>query len=486
MTVPVRVRFAPSPTGLLHIGTARTALFNWLFARHESGVFILRIEDTDRERSTVESEEAILRDLKWLGLDWDEGPDIGGPSAPYRQSERLAAGIYDDAFKRLLESGALYECYCSPAELAAEREAALARKEMPKYSGRCRGLGSEEKRAFRAAGRLPSWRFAVPQDRVVAFDDLIRGRLEFSTDVIGDFIVGRSDGMPTYNMAAAVDDGRMEITHVIRGEDHLTNTARQLLIMEALGDVASKFAHLPMILGPEKAKLSKRYGAASVGEYRDKGYLAGALVNNLALLSWSAPSGEEVLNPADIERAFSLDRVSKSPPIFDGEKLRWFNAQHIRRLDPAALARLTRPFLPSVWAETLDGESGGERWRRIVEAIAANLELLSDVKTYAKIFFEVEHDGATRDRLASPAETAIREAAAKALGGRDEMTVEEAKEFIATLKDDMRAAGYKPKEVFQTLRLGLTGQLSGPEVFYLIYGLGPDECRRRLALIDGD
>ncbi len=486
MTAPVRVRFAPSPTGLLHIGTARTALFNWLFARHGAGAFILRIEDTDRERSTEESEIAILRDLKWLGLDWDEGPDIGGPSGPYRQSERLAAGIYDDSFKRLSESGVLYECYCSSGELATEREAALARKEMPKYNGRCRGLGAEEKRAFRAAGRLPSWRFAVPQDRVIAFDDLIRGRMEFSTSVIGDFIVGRSGGMPTYNMAAAVDDAQMEITHVIRGEDHLTNTARQILIMEALGGVASNFAHLPMILGPDKAKLSKRHGAASVGEYRDNGFLAGALVNNLALLSWSAPSGEEILDSADIKREFSLDRVSKSPPIFDGEKLKWFNSQHIQRLDPAELARLTWPLLPSVWTETLDGVNGGERWLRIVEAIATNLELLNDVTTYAKIFFEVEHDGATRDRLASPAETKIRVAAAEALEGRGEMTVGEAKEFISTLKGDMQVAGYKPKEVFQTLRLGLTGQLSGPEVFYLIYALGPDECRRRLVSIGGD
>ncbi len=483
---PARVRFAPSPTGRLHIGTARTALFNWLYARHQGGAFILRVEDTDRERSTNEHELDILADLQWLGLDWDEGPDIGGPYGPYRQSERLEAGSYSQAFERLGQVGALYECYCSPEELEAERQAARDSKQMPKYSGRCRQLTTEERQVFRDAGRRPSLRFAVPAARVIRFDDLIRGKMEFGTDVIGDFIVARADGMPTYNLAAVVDDAGMAITHVIRGEDHLTNTARQALIFEALGLELPAFAHLSMILGPDKTKLSKRHGAAAVSDYCRQGYLSQALLNNLALLSWSAPDATEVMDADEIVRAFSLARVSKSPPIFDGEKLRWFNAQHLRRLDLADLANLTFLQLPPEWSQAISQVGGMERWQRIVAAIRTNLEQLTDVRTYAKIFFELDYDMATRERLATSVSTEIRHAAAAALADRDVLTLDQAKAFVAQVKDEMSAAGHRPKEIFQTLRLALTGQLSGPEVYFLPYALGPAECRVRLSSIDGD
>lgn len=478
----VRVRFAPSPTGNLHIGTARTALFNWLFARHEQGAFILRIEDTDRDRSTEQHEASILEDLAWLGITWDEGPDVGGSHGPYRQTERLAAGCYERAMERLIDGGQVYECYCTREELRKEREKALSRRETPGYGGRCRDLRAEEREALVREGRSPAWRFAVADGRTISFPDMIRGTMEFSSDVIGDFIIRRENGVPTYNFAAAVDDAQMDITHVVRGEDHLTNTVRQLLIFEALGEAPPVYVHLSMILGPDKAKLSKRHGATSVGEYREAGFLPEALVNNLALLSWSDESGEELMKPEVLQRQFSLARVSKSPPIFDGEKLRWFNAQYIRNMDPAELVGLVHPYLPSEWSADLTQNGGDDRLRRIIEAVQTGMETLSDITACAKIFFSIEYDDDTAVRLVTPTATEIRRAMAASLRGLGDLTIEGSKELVAKVKKDMIGRGHKPKEVFQTLRLALTGQLSGPELFYMPYALGPAECRRRLEI----
>lgn len=491
----VRVRFAPSPTGRLHIGTARTALFNWLFARNMGGVFILRIEDTDAQRSTGEFEKDILEDLSWLGLNWDEGPDVGGDYGPYRQTERLAAGFYARALERLplgtddgrgerAENGAgeigyIYDCFCSPEELAAERERALAAGEMPKYSGKCRDLDEKARAELSAAGRRPVKRFAVPAGRTVRFADLLKGEMEFSTSVIGDFIVERETGLPTYNFVAAVDDADMEISHVIRGEDHLTNTVRQLLILEALGETPPRYAHLSMILGPDRTKLSKRHGATSVGEYREAGYLPEGLVNNLAMLSWSSASGEEIMDIDTIRREFSLARVSKSPPVFDGEKLKWFNARHIRDLAPERLAGLARPFLPAAWTEALDTDTDAGRSARIAEAVRTNITVLSDFETYARIFFEPAKRVAPEEAPAGAAE--ITAAAADVLSGYETLTIEESKSVVGIVKDTLRERGHKPKEIFQSLRLALTGELSGPELFYLFYAFGPKESARRLA-----
>ena len=348
----MRVRFAPSPTGHLHVGNARTALFNWLLARGSDGTFILRIEDTDVERSTRESEAAIIGDLRWLGLDWDEGPDIGGPHGPYRQSERLH--VYQSYAKELLADGHAYYCFCSTAQLEAERQGALASGRPARYAGTCRRLTREQAEARVAAGERPAIRFRIPEDRDVVFTDLVRGDVRFQTDVIGDPVIVRADGHPAYNFAVVVDDALMEVTHVMRGEDHISNTPRQILLYEALGFAPPAFAHLALVMGPDHSPLSKRHGATSVAEFRSKGYLPEALVNYLALIGWSprdagAASDEHAseLLPADeLARRFSLDAVGHSAGVFDEEKLAWVNRHYLKIADPMRIAELSIDALP--------------------------------------------------------------------------------------------------------------------------------------------
>src|SRR3954465_958266 len=318
----MRVRFAPSPTGQLHVGNARTALFNWLLARGSGAAFILRIEDTDAERSTRESEAAIVRDLRWLGLDWDEGPDAGGAHGPYRQSERLH--LYQSYAKELLSAEAAYYCFCSTAQLDADRQDALAAGRPAHYAGTCRRLSRDQAAERIAAGERPAIRFRVPAERDVVFTDAVRGDVRFQTDVIGDPVIVRADGTPAYNFAVVVDDALMEITHVVRGEDHISNTPRQILLYEALGFTPPVFAHLSLVMGPDHSPLSKRHGATSVAEFRAKGYLPEALVHYLALIGWSprppgdAGSDNSELMPMDeLARRFSLDRVGLSAGVFD-------------------------------------------------------------------------------------------------------------------------------------------------------------------------
>src|SRR5215831_8577759 len=334
----MRVRFAPSPTGHLHVGNARTAIFNWLLARGHRGTFILRIEDTDVARSTRESEATILRDLKWLGLDWDEGPDVGGAHGPYRQSERLH--LYESYAKELLAAGHAYYCFCSTAQLEAERQEALATGRPARYAGTCRGLSVDRAKARIAAGERPAIRFRVPL-REVAFTDAVRGEVHFHTDVIGDPVIVRADGHPAYNFAVVVDDALMEITHVVRGEDHISNTPRQILLYDALGFAAPTFAHLSLVMGPDHSPLSKRHGATSVAEFRAKGYLPEALVNYLALIGWSPGSGEELLPIAELARRFSLQAVGHSAGVFDEEKLAWANRHYLKTADATRLAELS-------------------------------------------------------------------------------------------------------------------------------------------------
>src|SRR4051812_20902217 len=338
----MRVRFAPSPTGQLHVGNARTALFNWLLARGSGAAFILRIEDTDAERSTRESEAAIVRDLRWLGLDWDEGPDIGGAHGPYRQSERLH--LYQSYAKELLSAAAAYHCFCTTAQLDAERQDAVANGRPARYAGTCRRLSKEQAAARIAAGERPAIRFRVPDDRDVVFTDAVRGEVRFQTEVIGDPVIVRGDGMPAYNFAVVVDDALMEVTHVIRGEDHISNTPRQILLYDALGFAPPTFAHLSMVMGPDHAPLSKRHGATSVGEFRAKGYLPEALINYLALIGWSPGGNDELLPIDELARRFSLDDVGHSAGVFDEEKLAWANRHYLKVADPARLAELSLPY----------------------------------------------------------------------------------------------------------------------------------------------
>src|SRR6186713_310773 len=339
----MRLRFAPSPTGQLHVGNARTALFNWLLARGRGGVLVLRIEDTDTERSTRQSEQSILADLKWLGLDWDEGPDVGGPHGPYRQSERV--DLYATTVNEWLGNGRAYRCFCTPDRLEADRQAALAAGLPPKYGGRCRDLPAAEVADRIANGEAAAIRFRIPERRDVTFNDIVRGTVTFSTDVIGDPVIVRSDGRPAYNFAVVVDDVQMAITHVIRGEDHISNTPRQVLMYEALGAKPPAFAHLSLVLGPDHAPLSKRHGATSVAEFRERGYLPEALVNYLALIGWSPGGGDELLPLDELARRFSLGGVSHSAGVFDEEKLAWANRHYLKLAEPVRLAALVVRYL---------------------------------------------------------------------------------------------------------------------------------------------
>src|SRR3954468_839115 len=339
----MRVRFAPSPTGQLHVGNARTALFNWLLARGHDGTFILRIEDTDVERSTKQSEESILDDLRWLGLEWDEGPDVGGSGGPYRQSERLH--LYSSYANELLAGGHAYYCFCAPQKLEDDRRKDLAAGRPPKYRGTCRSLSPEDARRRIEAGERGVIRFRVPEHGDVAFQDLVRGDVTFSTDVIGDFVIVRSDGHPAYNFAVVVDDALMEITHVIRGEDHISNTPRQVLLYRALGFTPPQFAHLALVMGPDHTPLSKRHGATSVAEFRLRGYLPEALVNYLALIGWSPGASaadpgtnEELLPVAELARRFAIEDVGHSAGIFDIEKLSWMNRHYMKVAAPGRIA----------------------------------------------------------------------------------------------------------------------------------------------------
>src|SRR3954462_2598875 len=339
----MRVRFAPSPTGQLHVGNARTALFNWLLARGHDGTFILRIEDTDVERSTKQSEESILDDLRWLGLEWDEGPDVGGSGGPYRQSERLH--LYSSYANELLAGGHAYYCFCAPQKLEDDRRKDLAAGRPPKYRGTCRSLSPEDARRRIEAGERGVIRFRVPEHIDVAFQDLVRGEVTFNTDVIGDFVIVRSDARPAYNFAVVIDDALMEVTQVIRGEDHISNTPRQLLLYRALGFKPPQFAHLALVMGPDHTPLSKRHGATSVAEFRLRGYLPEALVNYLALIGWSPGASaadpgtiEELLPVAELARRFAIEDVGHSAGIFDVEKLSWMNRHYMKVAAPGRIA----------------------------------------------------------------------------------------------------------------------------------------------------
>ncbi|MCX8006622.1 MAG: glutamate--tRNA ligase, partial [Coriobacteriia bacterium] len=311
----VRTRFAPAPTGALHLGGARTALFSWLVARSAGGEFVIRIEDTDVRRTVPGSEDSLLEDLRWLGLDWDEGPDVGGPYAPYRQSERSA--LYRAAAERLREAGALYPCYCTPEELAADREVDRAAGRAPRYAGRCRTLTDSQRARLHAEGRKAAWRFAVPQSAIVSFDDAVHGAMRFSTEDIGDFVVLRSDGRATYDLACVVDDAAMDISFVVRGDDHLANTPRQILLAQALGERVPRFAHLPLVIGPEGEPLSKSKGGWAVADLRAEGFLPSAAVEYLASLGWQGPEDLVVRGPADLLAVFDIRSVSPSPSRHD-------------------------------------------------------------------------------------------------------------------------------------------------------------------------
>jgi glutamyl-tRNA synthetase len=466
----MRVRFAPSPTGHLHVGNARTALFNWLAARHAGGAFILRIEDTDSERSTHESERAILEDLRWMGLTWDEGVEAGGEYGPYRQSERLA--IYADYASQLRAAGHAYYCFCSAQKLDAERQALLAQGLPPKYPGTCRAIAPAEAHARVASGEKAVIRLRVPEGRDVTFDDVVRGPVTFHTDVIGDPVLVRSDGMPAYNYAVVIDDALMKVTHVVRGEDHISNTPRQVLLYEAFGWPPPTFAHLSLVMGPDHAPLSKRHGATSVAEFRQKGYLPEALVNYLALIGWSPGEGEEVLPLPELASRFDLAKVAHSAGVFDEDKLAWVNRHYLKTTDPRTLTNLATPFLRDARIVVGTLSEAGTAWLvAIVPALASSVDRLSQLPERLRTVFAFDADQALarediRAELTSASGRKVLTALADELRVTPRLTDREIFRAMATRVREQ--SGQKGKALFHPIRVVLTGEAEGPELDLLV------------------
>jgi len=487
LSKPVRVRMAPSPTGPLHVGGARTALFNWLFARANQGVFVLRIEDTDRVRSTPEYEKNILDSLTWLGLTWDEGPSVGGPYGPYYQMQRL--NTYGEATDKLLASGDAYYCYCTTEELEAEREMARRSKTAYRYSRRCRGLTPEQRRRLEAQGRKPVVRFAMPLSGTVAFDDLIRGHIVFDNAELDDLVIVKSDGIPTYNFAAVVDDSTMRITHVIRGEDHISNTPKQINMYYALGEEVPLFAHLPMILGPDRSKLSKRHGAASITEYADAGYLPEAMVNYLALLGWSYDEKREIFTKEELAQLFSIERVGKTGAIFNIEKLDWMNGYYIRQLSMDDLYNRSLPFLQKAGLAPEKPNADEERYIRSVLALEQErLKKLGELPELTEFFFieDIHYDPVLLvSKGLTPAEAHAAIAQAKERIEAVPFDVAELEHALRELAEDL---GMKTGQLFGALRVAITGRTVAPPLFQTMYVLGKNRTLLRvekaLALLD--
>ena len=470
----IRVRFAPSPTGLLHVGNARTALFNFLFARQNGGAFILRVEDTDRERSTAAAESAILEDLRWMGLEWDEGPDHPGARGPYRQSER--SEIYRRYAEELLKKGLAYRCYCTPEELEEKRKRLLAKGIPPMYDGRCRHLKPEEEQTLIRSGRTPSLRFRVDA-RSVEFEDLVRGRMSFDGRKIGDFVILRSEGLAPYNFAVVIDDALMELTHVIRGEDHLTNTARQLLLYRALGFDPPCFAHLSMILGPDRSPLSKRHGATAVSHFREAGYLPAGLVNYLALLGWSPEDGNEIFSLEELIRKFSLERLSRSPAVFDREKLNWVNRAHLKLIPAEKALDLALPFLRESGMK-LEGVS--ETWLQAsVEAVWGEVDTLGGLGERLRFLFDEGWTlGADAENLLTQEESLkVIRGLEEELRSVEEVTKENYRAILSSLGKRVKVSG---RALYMPLRAVLTGETHGPELEKVFVLLGKEKIMKRV------
>lgn len=460
-----RVRFSPSPSGELHLGGARTALFNALTARHTGGSLILRFEDTDAARSTIESEAHIADDLHWLGLSWDEGPDVGGGHGPYRQSER--GGLYAAAIARLAEAGAVYPCFCTPELLAEDRASDAAARRAPRYPGRCRAIGCDDAAARVAAGEAHAWRFAVPAQREIVVRDLVHGDVRFDSSTLSDFVVARSDGGALYDLACAVDDGAMSITTVIRGDDHLPNTPRQILLHEALGQSCPRWAHVPLVVDEDGAPLSKSGGAAGIAGLREAGHLPAAVMNHLALLGWSDPEGREVLSFEEIAGVFDVSRVSPSPARHDPARLLRLGRLHWRRLDQDERATALTPFLP--------GTAFREGAARVVRLLGDDLETPGSVRgLLAGVWERAEPDHEARAALEAPT---ARDALAFALAA---LAVGAPAPFSDTLRAALRDGGLPPREAMPAIRAALTGRTHGQRIEVLIDLMGAAEAGERL------
>lgn len=474
----VRVRFAPSPTGTLHVGGARTAIYNWAFARKNGGTFVLRIDDTDPERSTIENTEQILRSMRWLGLDWDEGPEVGGDHGPYFQTQR--SENYAEALEQMKANGSAYPCFCSAEELASKREAARSTGGAQGYDRTCRGLDPAEAAERIAAGEPHVWRLSVPLDHgPVVVDDAVRGLTEFPIEAMDDFVLARSDGSPTYNFATVIDDADMEITHIIRGDDHLANTPRQILVFEALGRPVPQFAHLSMIWGADGKKLSKRHGATSVEAYDEMGYLPEALLNYLALLGWSLDGETTIVSAQTLQDNFSLDRISKNPAIFDAEKLEWMNGVYIRDMAPEELLDRMLPWLERAGlSDAADMEARKEWFLSLVPLVSERLKKLDEVAPMvAFLFGDIEVDESAREKVLGKdgAGTSL-EAASEALSAC-EWHAGAIEEAMRTLPEK---TGLKPKVIFQAIRVAVTGSTVSPPLFESLELLGRERALGRI------
>jgi nondiscriminating glutamyl-tRNA synthetase len=496
--ISMRVRFAPSPTGQLHVGNARTALFNWLLARGNGGTFILRIEDTDVERSTRESEAAIVRDLRWLGLDWDEGPDIGGSRGPYRQSERFH--LYQSYAKELLNEGKAYFCFCTTAQLATERKDALAAGRPAVYSGTCRRLTAEQVQERLANGERPAIRFRVPEGRDVTFTDAVRGDVRFHTDVIGDPVIVRADASPAYNFAVVIDDALMEVTHVVRGEDHISNTPRQILMYEAMGFTPPTFAHLSLVMGPDHSPLSKRHGATSVAEFRAKGYLPEAVCNYLALIGWSPGGGDELLPLEELARRFSLDGVGHSAGVFDEEKLAWVNRHYLKTADPLRIAELALPYFHKEGVKVSPDERGLAFLASAMPMASASVDRLDQIPARVALLFDYSPERALADdRVRGEMDADGPRAVVAALAVELDAAPRLDRERFRAVADRVKAqTGQKGKALFHPIRVALTGRTEGPELDLAIPAIDrgadlPDDagipkvvgCRERARAFEG-
>jgi len=474
-----RVRFAPSPTGYLHVGGARTALFNWLFARRHGGAFVLRIEDTDVERSTPEAVEGILDGLRWLGLKWDEGPKVDGPHAPYFQSERLDS--YRAVAAQFVDAGQSYYCYCTPDELQARRAAGESAGGSWRYDRACCSLDAETRAAYERENRPRAVRFLVPPG-TARFDDLVRGPIAFDNANIEDFVILRSDGHPTYHLSVVADDVAMQITHVVRGDDHISNTPKHVLLYEAMRATVPKFAHVPLILGPDKKRLSKRHGATSVMEYARQGYLPEAMVNFLALLGWSPGAGDrELFTKAELAEAFDLRGISGGNAVFNAEKLDWFNQQHMLRLSPFELGQRVKPYFEQAGLCRDDLLDDRHAWFfAVLELLKVRAKRLDEYPALGRFFFSDDldwDDAAVKKHLGSGAAADHLAAVAAALSSIDTF---DAQSIETAVRDVAEAQGVKAATLIHALRVAMTGKTVSPGLFEVAALLGRDRVQQRL------
>ncbi|RXZ82726.1 glutamate--tRNA ligase [Paenibacillaceae bacterium] len=479
MTQEVRVRYAPSPTGHLHIGNARTALFNYLFARRHGGKFIVRIEDTDVKRNVAGGEENQLNYLKWLGIDWDESIDIGGGYGPYRQTERL--DIYREYYERLLQNGQAYRCYCTEQELEQEREEQMARGEMPRYSGRHRDLTPEQCAVYEAEGRLPSIRFRVPEGRTYAFDDMVKGAISFESEGTGDFVIVKKDGIPTYNFAVVIDDYLMRISHVLRGEDHISNTPRQLMIYEAFGWEPPVFAHMTLIVNEQRKKLSKRDESIVqfIEQYDHLGYLPEALFNFITLLGWSPEGEQEIFTRAELIDVFDADRLSKSPAVFDTQKLAWMNNAYLKNADLGQVVALCLPHLQKAGLPAVLSDEQQQWVTELVDLHREKLQYAAEIIPVTALFFapEVsdEEEAAAvlgEEQVPAVLQAFLERASSAASFGADDIK--------AIIKEVQKETSFKGKQLFMPIRAAVTGQTHGSDLNRTIGLLGRDKVISRL------